>query len=126
MSLESLKALTDQIRKALDESIDNTNPDEVIGKMNELASLQGTASHTMALAEMVYNQKLMELVQAAEYSKLSATDKRFVIMGKAKNEIYYVTNSERLAKSLVHRQDVLRSTLSFIKSEMENLHNQTH
>ena len=125
MSLESLEALTNQIGDAINEQIDQTNPDEVMVKLNELSALQSTSSHCMAMAEMVYNQKIMDLVQQAEYSKISATDKKYIFLGKAKSEIYFVTLSERLSRSLSHRLDALRSILSFIKAEMEQLHNHT-
>jgi vacuolar-type H+-ATPase subunit B/Vma2 len=126
MSLQSLEQLTDQIGKAINQDIDQTNADEVMGKLNELSALQSTSSHTMALAEMVYNQKIMDLVKDSEYSKLSATDKKYIFLGKAKMEAYYVTFSERLSRSLSHRLDALRSILSFIKAEMEHLNSQTH
>ena len=125
MSLESLEALTNQIGDAINEQIDQTNPDEVMGKLNELSALQSTSSHCMAMAEMVYNQKIMDLVQQAEYSKMSATDKKYIFLGKSKQEGYYVTLSERLSRSLSHRLDALRSILSFIKAELEQLHNHT-
>lgn len=125
MSLTQLKELTNLIGKAISQSIDKDNPAEVTGKLAELSALQSTSSHCMALAEMVYNEKLMELVTDAEYSKLSATDKKYIFLGKAKQEGYYVTLSERQSRSLSHSLDALRSILSFMKSEMENLKNQT-
>lgn len=126
MSLEILKELTDQIGNAISEEIDRNNPEEVTGKLSELAALQSTASHAMALSEMVYNNKLMDLVQEQQYLKLSATDKKYIFLGKAKMEGYYVTLCERQTRSLSHSLDALRSILSFMKAEMTNLNLQTH
>lgn len=126
MSLRELEQLTDQIGAAISQEIDQSNGDEVIGKLNELSALQSTASHCMALAETVYNQKIMDLVTDHAYSKMSATDKKYIFLGKAKNEGYYVTLSERLTRSLSHRLDALRSILSFMKAEMEHLNSQSH
>ena len=125
MSLIELKALTNQIGKAISQTIDKDNPEEVTGKLAELSALQSTSAHCLALAEMVYNQKLMELVTDNAYSNLSATDKKYVFLGKAKQEGYYVTLSERQSRSLSHSLDALRSILSFMKSELENLKSQT-
>ena len=126
MSLQILEELTDQISQAISQDIDSTNPDEVSGKLNELSPLQSTASHCMALAESTRDQKIMDLALELQYSKLSATDKKYIILGRAKDETYYHTLSERLTRSLSHRLDALRSILSFIKSEMEHLNSHTH
>lgn len=126
MSLEILEKLTDQIGNAISQDIDQTNGDEVIGKLNELSALQSTASHCMALAEMTRDNKLMELAQDGQYAKMSATDKKYIFYGKAKTETYYHTLSERLTRSLSHRLDALRSILSFMKAEMQHIDSQTH
>lgn len=126
MSLEILKQLTDQIGNAISQDIDQTNGDEVVGKLNELSALQSTASHCMALAEATKDQKMMELALDQQYSAMSATDKKYVFFGKAKKETYYHTLSERLIRSLSHRLDALRSILSFMKAEMEHINSQTH
>lgn len=126
MSLEILEQLTDQIGKAISEEIDQTNGDEVVGKLNELSSLQSTASHCMALAESTRDLKFMQLAEAAEFSKLTPTVKKWIFLGKAKDETYYLTLSERLTRSLSHRLDALRSILSFMKAEMQHIDSQTH
>lgn len=126
MSLEILEGLTDQIGKAISQDIDQTNGDEVVGKLNELSALQSTASHCLALAESTRDLKFMQLAQAAEFSKLTATDKKWIFLGKAKDETYYLTLSERLTRSLSHRLDALRSILSFMKAEMQHIDSQTH
>lgn len=123
--LDEMQKLTKMIGDAIDQTIDQTNADEVMGKLNELSALQSNASHCMALAEMVYNQKIMELVTQGEFSRLSATDKKYVFAGRAKKEAYFMTLSERLSRSLSHRLDALRSILSFIKAEMEHLNSHT-
>lgn len=126
MSLEILEQLTDKIGSAISQDIDQSNGDEVIGKLNELSALQSTASHCLALAESTRDLKFMQLAQDAQYSKMTATDKKWIFLGKAKDETYYMTLSERLTRSLSHRLDALRSILSFMKAEMEHLNSHTH
>lgn len=120
MSLQNLKALTDQISKAVSQQLDKDNPDEVMGKLMELSALQATSTSTMALAEMVYNQKIMELVEDAQFSKLSATDKKMLFAGRAKQEIYYMTLAERQVKNISYSIEALRTVLSFLKNEINN------
>lgn len=126
MSLETLEQLTDLIGKAISQEINQNDGDEVVGKLNELSALQSTASHCLALAETTRDLKFMQLAQDNEYSKMTATDKKWIFLGKARNETYYLTLSERLTRSLSHRLDALRSILSFMKAEMQHINSQTH
>lgn len=120
-SQQALLEICMQIGEALALRIDESNPAEILGKMNELTNLLATSSHAVALAEMIYGEKLMKLTEDAQYLKLSATDKKMIFAGRAKNEIYYVTLTERQNKSITHSIDALRSMISFLKSELQNL-----
>lgn len=111
-----------QIGKAIALSIDQSNPEEILGKLNSLTSLLATSSHAVALSEMMYSQKLQELTEDNKWSKLSATDKKMIFAGRAKDEIYYVTLCERQNKGLTHSIDGLRSMISYLKSEVQNIH----
>lgn len=117
--LKRVEEFTKQIGKAISEKFDQENPDELVGKLNELASLQATASYSLALSEQLYNEKIAELTLDARYQKLSATDKKMLFAGLAKTENYFVTINERYSKNLSYSIESLRSILSFKKSEME-------
>lgn len=125
MSVERIKQMTDQIGKALAEEYDRTNPDEVSGKIQEFSALLALSSEAYALAEMVYSQKLMEIVEQYQTSMLSATDKKYILAGKAKEEARYVTLTERYNKALTHSLDGLRSILSALKTDLLNSKYQT-
>lgn len=120
MSLQRLKEITTHIGKCLSEQFDKDNPDEVIGKIQEFSALLGLSSESYALAEMVYNEKILELSESSQYAKLNATDKKMIFAGRAKQEIYYLTLTERQNKSLTHSLDALRSIISFIKQDKLN------
>lgn len=120
---DNLRDICKQIGEAISLDVARDNPDEIMGKLGCLTNLLATSSHAVALAEMVYGQKLMELTESAQFKELTATEKKMIFAGKAKNEIYYVTLTERQNAALVHGIDALRSTLSFLKTEMSNLKN---
>jgi hypothetical protein len=63
----------------------------------------------------------MKLTEDNQWARLTATDKKMVFAGRAKDEIYYVTLTERQNKALTHSIDGLRSMLSYLKSEVNNL-----
>lgn len=119
--IDQLKEISSQIGKAIALSIDKDNPQEVLGKLNELTALLASSSHCVALAESIYSEKLMQLTEAGTWAGLTATDKKMIFAGRAKTEIYYVTLSERQNRALTHSIDALRSMISYLKSEMSNL-----
>ena len=121
MTIEQVKQITTQIGKAIAQQIDKDNPDEVVGKIAELSSLLASSSHAVALSEMIYNEKIAELAQSTAYAGMTATDKKMIFAGRAKTEIYYVTLAERQNKALTHQIDGLRSIISYLKSEMQNI-----
>lgn len=120
---DQVDAINRQIVDQLKVTADKSDPDGLAGKISELAALIPTSAHAVAVSEMLYNQKIGELMDSEQYSKMSATDKRMIFQGKASKEIALMTYSERLNKGITHAIDGYRSILSFVKSEMENLKN---
>lgn len=117
--LVDLKTYSTQIGKAIGQKIDENNPEEIKGKIEELSSLLALSSHAVALSEKVYNLKVLYLMD--ELEGYSATEKKMMIQGRASEEIYYLTLSERQNKALTHKIDGLRSILSYIKEELNKL-----
>lgn len=120
MSLIAIKKLTDEISKCLSLRVDRDNGDEVSGILQEFILIQDTASEAMSLASMVYAEKLSQLYEDEKYSRLSATDKKAIIQGRASKEIYYVSLTERLSRSISHGIDGYRSILSDLKEQRRN------
>lgn len=102
---------------------DKTDPDGIAGKISELASLIPSSAEAVAISEMLYNNKIGELMEDEKYSSLNATERKLIFQGKAAKEIALMTYTERLNKGITHTLDGYRSILSFVKSEMENLKN---
>lgn len=118
-ALEQLQKHTEDIGKALALQIDISNGDEVKGKLDELQRLLPVSSWCVAQADMLYNEKIGQLIEDHQYRDLGATDKKLVFQGKAKKEIYYMTLCDRQNKSITHSMEALRSILSYLKSEMQ-------
>lgn len=121
--MEKFKQQVDDINKQISDCLksnaDKSDPDGLSGKIQELSSLIPSSAHAMATAELLYNQKIGELMENEQFSKMSTTDKKMLFQGKAAKEIALLTYTERLNKGIVHAIDGYRSILSFVKSEME-------
>lgn len=120
MSIVRLKKLTDEISRCLSLKVDRDNGDEISGILQEFILIQDKASEAMALASMVYAEKMAEIYEDEKYSKLSATDKKIVCQGRVSIAIYFVTLTERLSRSISHGIDGYRSILSDLKEQRKN------
>lgn len=110
--------LITQIGKAIGENIDRENPDEVLGKLQELASLQSTASYCLAVAKKLHNKKIATLLVSGLYNAYSATDRKSIFLELANDEVFQLNLIERYVANISHSIDSLRTILSFIKHEL--------
>lgn len=120
-SIKKLEEYTVAIGKSLSMKIDLSNGDEIKGKADELQRQLALSCHCVALSELLYNEKLAALIEQDKYSGLSATDKKIVFAGQAKEEIYYLTLCERQNKAIEHSIKELITQLSYLKTEIQNL-----
>lgn len=120
-TIAQLKVYCEKVGKSISMKIDVNNGDEVRGKADELQRQLAISCHCVALSEMLYNEKLASLIEQSKYSGLSATDKKIVFAGQAKEEIYYLTLCERQNKAIEHSIKELITQLSYLKTEMQNI-----
>lgn len=120
-SQQNLETICDQIGNTLALQASRDNPDDLMGKLTELTNLLGSSALSVSIAEELYNEKLMQLVLDNKYTKLGATEKKMLFAGLAKKEISYVTLSTELNRSLMKGIESMRSLLSYLKAEMQNL-----
>lgn len=107
------------IRSIIDQAIDTSNPQEVIGKLSECSNILGLSAHTVGLATHDLHQ--------AEYKSLQTieNDKQHIMKIKLNNatkyERYYLNYAEALNKELHYKIESLRSILSYCKEEMNKI-----
>ena len=120
-TLTRVKEITDQIQSTITATINHSDPEQVLFKIAEYSNLLGSSTEAVALSEMAYNEELAKLAEQFANSKITATDKKMIFAGRLKNQIYYMTLSDRQNKALTHSIDGLRSVISYLKSEIANL-----
>lgn len=113
--------INNRIVSVIKNTADKSDPDGLAGKISELASLIPSSAQALAMAEMLYNEKIGELMESEKFTKMNTTDKKMLFQGKASKEIALMTYTERLNKGITHAIDGYRSVLSYVKSELENL-----
>lgn len=119
-----IDAINATIVQSIKGTADKSDPDGLAGKISELAGLIPSSAQALAMAEMLYNNKIGELMEIEKFEKMNTTEKKMIFQGKASKEIALYTYTERLNKGIVHAIDGYRSVLSYLKSELENLRHQ--
>lgn len=123
--LVRLTIMVTQIGEAIKEQVDRDNPDELTGKLQELASLQGTASWCLATAKSLYNSKIASLLVSDFYNGYTATDRKTIFLELAKEELFMLNIVERYVANISHSIESFRSILSYKKLEFEQSKYQT-
>lgn len=124
-TMQSQKILITQIGDAIGQTIDRENPDEVLGKLQELASLQSTASYCLATAKELHNRKVANLLVSGLHKDYSATDRKLIFLELAHEEVFLQNLIERYVANISHSIESLRSILSFMKHELDQSRYQT-
>ncbi|SUJ18724.1 Uncharacterised protein [Sphingobacterium spiritivorum] len=124
-TFERMKIIITQIGDCLGQEIDRDNPDEVLGKLQELASIQSTASYCLATAKQLHNSKIAQLLVSELYKGYTATDRKLIFLEVAKEEMFYLNLIDRYVANISHSIESLRSILSFKKHEIDQSRYQT-
>ena len=113
-----LEAIIETIDSCLTIQVDTNDGNAISTKIGECAALIGTSATAVALAEMIYNEKLGEELEEIN-PKLNATSVKMILQGKLSNELFWLKYAERQNSALVHAIDGYRSMLSFLKEEIK-------
>lgn len=119
----TMKGVAHQIKLALETETDIHNPVEMMEKIKELSLLTASAAALQANAKKNLLKKELELIK--EYQKVTMPPSVLMRMITAETfeESSWLVYAERLNAGISHSLDALRSSLSFIKAEMETTRN---
>lgn len=114
------KAIAKQIKDCLELEVDNNNGQELTEKIKQLSMLTGSAAALLANAKK--NLLIREKEMLTRYEDKYQPS---VLMRKITAECYeengWLTYCDRLNAGISNSLDGLRSSLSYLKAELENL-----
>lgn len=95
---------------------DRSNPDEMMDRLEHLATLLARTAHLLPEVEAMMAQRKAEV--SDQYPDMSATRLKYAIEAEAGDAIKLYRYVERLNAAIVHQIDALRTQLSYVKSSM--------
>jgi hypothetical protein len=114
-NLNELKTFTTQTADALEMPVDPNDPADIIGKINLLTMLLGASCQAVALAQRIFDRKMLDLMTERKYAAFPPYEKKLTFDGFARVESFYVklTESQNSAiKYVLHNLDVMLQALN--------------
>lgn len=112
----------DAVRKVIANKIDMDNPVAVLKQMESIQSVQALAAHTKASFTYLCNKyALQKLPLLDQESGKNANEKKYILNAEMGDVLFYDEVMELLIKEMHYQVEILRSSLSYLKSEIEKL-----
>jgi hypothetical protein len=118
---DDTKILFEQVRLAVSSQVDLTNPISVLEKLNVITNIQGSAAECKARFQALLEKHVLDNLSVSSNYNGSAMEKKAVLNGEVIGVSFYDTWSELVIKEMHYRIEVLRTALSYLKSETLNL-----
>lgn len=115
------KEVARQIKVALEIDTDSSNGAELIEKIKQLSILTASGAALQAHAKKALLKKELELIKEYQKTTMPPSVLMRLISAETWDEASFLTYAERLNAGISHSLDSLRSSLSYLKAEMENL-----
>ena len=117
-AFEKSVELHEIFRKIVAKKVDCANPQEVVAHMTELSGVMATGVTAKAQFQFLTEKLSFEKCMNLNNNDMGATEKKIVIAYEIGDCSFYNNLCEMLIKEAHYKQDMLRSALSFAKSEM--------
>ena len=110
------------VRKVIAAKISMDNPIEVLKQMENIQSIQALAVHTKASLTYLCNKyALQKLPLLDQESGKNANEKKYILNAEMGDVLFYDEVMELLIKEMHYQVELLRSALSYLKTEIEKL-----
>ena len=118
---DDTKALFEDVRLAVASKVDLNNPISVLEKLNLIANIQGTAAECKARFQFLLETHIVDKLTITDNYNGSAAEKKAILNAEVASVSFYDTWSELVIKEMHYRIEILRTALSYLKSETLNL-----
>lgn len=112
----------DAVRKVLSNKVSMDNPAEVLKQMESIQSVQGLAAHTKASLTYLCNKYALQKLPLLDHeTSKNANEKKYILNAEMGDVLFYDEVMELLIKEMHYQVEILRSALSYLKTEIEKL-----
>lgn len=106
------------IQAVVSKRIDCSNPQEILAHLSEITAIQGTAAYTKAQLEYLSDRLSMKAMMNMKDEEGSANERKVMLAFAIGDCLFYNNVLELLIKELHYKCEILRTSLSYCKSEL--------
>jgi hypothetical protein len=106
------------IQAVVSKRIDCSNPQEIVNHLSEITAVQGMAAYTKAQLEYLTDRLSMKAMMNIKDEEGSANERKVMLAFAVGDCSFYNQVIELLIKELHYKVEILRTSLSYCKSEL--------
>jgi hypothetical protein len=120
---EKALAMYETVRLVISTKVDMSNPQEVINQLSAIQGIQSTASQAKAMFTYLTDKFTARKLSILDMESKGAMEKKAILNSEVGDVSFWNEVCELNIKELHYQVEILRSALSYCKSEMQNLNN---
>jgi hypothetical protein len=120
---EKALALYETVRLVIAAKVDMSNPTEVINQLSAIQGVQASASQAKAMFTYLTDKFTARKLSMLDMESKGAMEKKAILNSEVGDVSFWNEVSELNLKQMSYQIEILRSALSYLKSEMQNLNN---
>lgn len=120
---EKALAMYETVRLVISTKVDMSNPQEVINQLSAIQAVQSTASQAKAMFTYLTDKYTARKLSVLDMESKGAMEKKAILNSEVGDVSFWNEVCELNIKELHYQVEMLRSALSYSKSEMQNLNN---
>lgn len=120
---EKALALYETVRLVISAKVDMSNPQQVINQLSAIQSVQASASQAKAMFTYLTDKFTARKLSVLDMESKGAMEKKAILNSEVGDVSFWNEVSELNLKQMSYQIEILRSALSYLKSEMQNLNN---
>jgi len=120
---EKALALNETVRTVIATKVDMSNPTEVINQLSAIQGVQASASQAKAMFTYLTDKFTARKLSMLDMESKGAMEKKAILNSEVGDVSFWNEVCELNIKELHYQVEMLRSALSYCKSEMQNLNN---
>lgn len=120
---ERALAMYETVRLVISTKVDMSNPQEVINQLSAIQAVQSTASQAKAMFTYLTDKYTARKLSVLDMESKGAMEKKAILNSEVGDVSFWNEVCELNIKELHYQIEMLRSALSYSKSEMQNLNN---
>jgi hypothetical protein len=111
----------DKFREVVARRVNFNEPAEVLNQLSELNNVSYIGAECEAMFEFLNDRHAMKKLSVLDMESRGAAEKKIILAAEIGGTSFYLTLVRLMVKESHYQSDRLRTALSYLKSEMQNI-----